>query len=159
MKFCVQCGNELSQSTRDVKSPQIGEHLFTATAPARKCAKCGLEMIDGPSAEHFELLIAERLIASGIRTGAALRYIRKVLDLRAAMLATLLEVKPETVSRWENDKVAPERAVMAVLGAMVADRINDRTETLDRMRAMAEPKPLEPVVRIDLRIATPATHR
>lgn len=151
MKFCIQCGQDLAQTTREIKSPQIGAHLFTAQAPTLKCSHCGLEIVDGPSVERFEVLVAQELIESGVRTGATLRYVRKILDLRANELAELLDVKPETISRWENDKVAPDRIVLAVLGGLITDQLSHRTETIDRLRRLSEPKKLEPTVRISLR--------
>lgn len=151
MKFCIQCGEGVTLASREIKSPQIGGHQFTAQAPLMKCSKCGLEIVDGASVERFEVLVAQKLIESGICTGAALRYTRKVLELRANELADLLDVKPETVSRWENDKVTPDRALLVVLGGMVADRLAQRTETIDRLRALSVSRKLERVVRIDLR--------
>lgn len=149
MKFCIQCGQDVAATTREIKSPQIGEYQFTALARAVKCQKCALEIVDGPSVERFELLVAQRLIESGIRTGAVIRYVRKVLALRANELSELLDVKPETVSRWENDKVAPDRILLTVLGGLIADQLSHRSETLDRLRALSAPQKLEPSIHLD----------
>jgi transcriptional regulator with XRE-family HTH domain len=63
-----------------------------------------------------------------------------VLD--GAELARLLDVEPETLSRWENGKTAMPRVSWATVAAMVIEKRGGRHATLDRLRALAEPKPL-----------------
>jgi DNA-binding XRE family transcriptional regulator len=51
--------------------------------------------------------------------GAVMKYARKTLGLKQAELAGLLEVAPETVSRWENDHEPTQRATQLAVAAIV----------------------------------------
>jgi transcriptional regulator with XRE-family HTH domain len=75
------------------------------------------------------------------------------LGLSGASLAELLDVAPETVSRWESGKRPVDRAAVAVLGSLVVDSLNQRTETIDRLRALREPPKLGKTVHLDVAAA------
>ena len=71
---------------------------------------------------------------------------RKAARLKAAELAGLLGVTPETVSHWENGHNEPSRAVWTILDALAEDGMEGRTTTLDRLRTPTEPRiPKRPV--------------
>ncbi len=57
----------------------------------------------------------------------------------AAELGELLELRPETISRIENGKIPADRRTVALLGALALDHLAGRTETGDRLRALAHP--------------------
>jgi transcriptional regulator with XRE-family HTH domain len=71
-----------------------------------------------------------------------------VLGLRAADLAELLDVAAETVSRWENAQRTVDRPAWVALSAMVLDRIEGGTRTLDRLRTLRSRTPLPKLVRL-----------
>jgi transcriptional regulator with XRE-family HTH domain len=75
---------------------------------------------------------------------------RKALGLRATDLAELLDVTPETVSRWETDRVPLDRGALATLGALLRDARAGSTATLDHLRTLAHPPrgPREIAVRL-----------
>ncbi len=76
---------------------------------------------------------------------------RKVLGLRATDLGDLLDIAPETISRWENGAIPVEARAFVLLGALVTDRINGRTDTADRLHALRSPKkPPKRALKIDL---------
>ncbi len=50
----------------------------------------------------LDLAAAQWLADAGARSPETFRFMRKTLGLRAADLAELLDVAPETVSRWER---------------------------------------------------------
>jgi transcriptional regulator with XRE-family HTH domain len=88
---------------------------------------------------------------SGPATGEAFRFMRKVLGIPAIELAELLDVAPETVSRWENGKLPIERRALALLASMVLDRVEGVTTTLERLRSLRDPPAAPALVRLDLR--------
>jgi transcriptional regulator with XRE-family HTH domain len=70
--------------------------------------------------------------------------------MRAADLAELLDVTPETVSRWETGKLDVAHAAWATLADVVIERTEGRTRMLDRLRALREPKKLAKTVTLTL---------
>src|SRR5579883_1647167 len=77
---------------------------FTATLPGERCDHCQAVYHNLGLLSQVDLLIAHRLIHLGLVNGEVFRFLRKTLGLRAADLAALLDVKAETISRWENGK-------------------------------------------------------
>jgi hypothetical protein len=57
------------------------------------------------------------------------------------------------VSRREHGKLPLERGPFALLLAMVLDRLEGRTTTLDRLKALLKPEPLPKLVRLVPRLA------
>lgn len=51
--------------------------------------------------------------------GAVIKCARKALGLKQAELAALLDVTPETVSRWENDREPTQRATQLAVAAII----------------------------------------
>jgi transcriptional regulator with XRE-family HTH domain len=66
--------------------------------------------------EKLEKADADAIVERGIRTGSELRLVRKVAGLRANELASVLDVTPETVSRWEGGKQTIPRAIAFAVG-------------------------------------------
>jgi putative zinc finger/helix-turn-helix YgiT family protein len=151
MKRCVRCSTtaplseRMSQLTREVAG-----HLFVAFVPARVCPSCGEIYFETKVIERFELHVALRLADAGIVTGDAIRFMRKALRMQANTLAELVDVAPETVSRWEGDKRAVSRGASAILIALVRDAFEGRSSTLEGLKRLQEPKPLARTVQIDV---------
>jgi DNA-binding XRE family transcriptional regulator len=112
---------------------------------AIKCGSCGESSLSGPDLGRAELLAGAEAMARGLRDGGTLKFIRKSLGLRAADLGELLDVSPETISRWENSHRAAERSVWNTLADLVADRLRGTRTTLDRLTAPAPRIPKQPV--------------
>jgi hypothetical protein len=62
-------------------------------------------------------------------------------------------VSAETVSRWENGHRAAERSVWNTLADLVADKLAGSTTTLDRLRALSEPRIPKQPIRLRLGLA------
>ncbi len=139
---CATCGDELTDAveTLSVALPRCGV-VATAQARARRCAGCGGVWVDAGGAARARLAIARALADHGVQTGEALRHLRKALGLRAADLARLLGVTPETVSHWETGKLAPARAAFVAVAAMADDAARGRTTTRDRLAVLADGRP------------------
>ena len=88
-------------------------------AHGKRCSACGVILFDASEVDRQEREVAAGIVARGIRTGIEFKFVRKMADLRATDVADLLDVRPETVSRWETGalelpklaRFAPRRVV------------------------------------------------
>ena len=147
-KRCFNCKGADLVAGKHVDRIEVGGHAFTRTVATRRCRRCGEQTIQGQDIESFELDVAAELARHGQLPADAFKYMRRVLGLKAAELAELLDVTAETVSRWENARQPIERRAAALLSAMVLDKVEGRTSTLDRLRALMKPSRLPRLVRL-----------
>ena len=150
MKKCVMCGKSALRQAEAELVREVAGHVFTATIPALRCEACGEEYTDGSDLGRFEVTIARTLLDAGLRAGDVFKYARKAIGLRAADLATLLGMTPETISRWETERHQVDPAALAVLALLVRDRAAGSTATLDALRERAEPRKLPKRVALKL---------
>lgn len=147
-KRCFNCKSSELVAAEHEDRIEVAGHKFTRSIPALRCSKCGEETMKGVDIEAFELEVAAELARHGELPAGAFRFMRRTLGMKAADLADLLDVTAETVSRWENEKQGIERRAAALLSSMVLDKLEGRTSTLERLRALKEPKPLPKLVRL-----------
>ncbi len=148
MKRCHACkGERLLAVTVDLDRKIMGR-TFKAAVPATRCAKCGEETYAGPDLEAFDVAIAGELARHGVASAEAFSFMRRALGMMARDLAELLDVAPETVSRWEHGKLPLDRGPVALLSAMVLDRLEGRTTTLDHLKSLLRPEPLPKLVHL-----------
>jgi DNA-binding transcriptional regulator YiaG len=119
--------------------------------PALRCPSCGDVQIESALAQRFQLAVCCELADAGVSSGEALRHMRKALGLRAAELARLLDVTPETISHWETGKASLNRAAFAAVCAMVQDALDGRTTTRDRLAVLAKGGPYPHALTVKLR--------
>jgi len=132
------CGGALRSSTERVAVALARSRVEVAVdVPAWRCGGCGGVHVDPPILRRCHLAAGCRFADAGVGTGEAVRHMRKALGLRAADLARLLDVTPETISHWETDRCVPNRSAFVALAAMVQDALDDRTITRDRLDALA----------------------
>jgi YgiT-type zinc finger domain-containing protein len=148
---CPSCGKTaLFRGTTTVEQtyPAAGGKVRAVVerVPAVVCRGCGESMVAGEDLGRAELIASGTVIDAGVRSGALLSSTRRSLGLLATDLAALLGVTAETISRWENDKVAPEPAIWNVVAGLVEDRLEGRTRTQDRLRTAARRPGREPVL-------------
>ncbi len=136
---CERCGGELRDGTETlaVELPRSGVTASVAV-PVTRCGSCDGAPRAGAVAPRSQLAVCCALADAGVSTGEALRHMRKALGLRAAELARLLDVTPETVSHWETGKAPPNRAAFIAVCAMIQDALDGRTTTRDRLAVLAE---------------------
>ncbi len=135
------CGALRARTERlSVELPRCGVVAWVA-APAHRCRDCGAVHVDGAVRARAHLAVGCALADRGVHTGEALRHMRRALALRAADLARLLGVTPETISHWETGKAPPSRAAFVAVAAMVADALEGRTTTRDRLSVAAGGRP------------------
>jgi putative zinc finger/helix-turn-helix YgiT family protein len=93
---------------------------FKIDAHGQRCGACGETLFDLSDVKHQQRRLAKEIVGRGVRTGPEFKLVRKIAGLRAADLAELLDVRPETISRWENGAIEIPRAVAYVLDDLFA---------------------------------------
>ena len=154
MKRCAQCDGKV-EKTLISETVEVGRHVFSARIPAFKCRGCGEMYFEGPVLERLELGAAVELAKAGEATPETMRFMRKTLGFKAAELGELLDVTPETVSRWETGKQSLDHRAMAVLGSLVIERAEGRTAVLETLNALRKPRKLGRTVKLSLADAAP----
>jgi len=152
-KRCVECRSRKLVATEAEERVQVAGRTFAAVIPATRCSQCGATYLSHEAVGVLELAAAGELARHGEVSAESFGFMRRALGLRALELPELLDVTPETVSRWEHDKQPIARGAAALLSAMVLDRIEGRTTTLDSLEALREPQPLPRLVRLVLKPA------
>ena len=145
LKKCVKCGSRSLVKDALEDTILVGGRTFVAALQARRCEACGEVYVDGRALEAFEKAVDLKLAQDGPATGETFRRLRKALGLRAAEVAELLDIRTETVSRWETGATNVDRAAWAMLATMMIERAANSTATIDRLRALREPPKLAKV--------------
>jgi putative transcriptional regulator len=148
-KRCAECRSRELVATEAEEQLEVAGKTFAATLPATKCARCGAVYLSHDALGKLELAAAGELARHGDVTSESFGFMRRALGVRAVELAEWLNVTPETVSRWEHGKQTIDRAAAALLSAMVLDRLEGRTATIDRLEALLKPRPLPKLVRLE----------
>jgi DNA-binding transcriptional regulator YiaG len=150
---CARCGGRELRDEAETLSFALPLSGISASvvAPARRCAGCDGVHVESRVMERAQLSVACELADLGVQTGEAMRHMRKALGLRAADLARLLDLTPETISLWETGRVPPNRAAFVALGALVQDAVDGRTTTGERLMALAAAPPRPQVISVRLR--------
>ena len=132
-KQCIHCRGPLVDS-KQVLERQVAGRTFTSTVPVMACPKCDEVYIGSDDGKKFSLAIAEDLALNGPPSGEAFRFMRKALGMPAVAIASLLGLRPETVSRWEKGKQTADPRSVVLLGSVVLDSLNDESRTFDRLQ-------------------------
>jgi putative zinc finger/helix-turn-helix YgiT family protein len=103
--FCKNCRKKMQKSVGEYQYKECGlDDVVLVNIPLYKC-KCGVTY---PIISHMDEL--HKVIASEIVTrkeplnGQRIRFLRKMLGMKATELANVLGVRKQTVSAWENEK-------------------------------------------------------
>src|SRR5262245_14564181 len=112
---CVTCNKTDTYRPWEGPIELMGVQIL---ARGLRCASCGETLFDANETERQERALASALVKRGIRAGREFKLVRKLARLRAVDVAAMLDVRPETVSRWERDEVVIPRAAAFVLGEL-----------------------------------------
>jgi YgiT-type zinc finger domain-containing protein len=147
---CPTCDVKTQRANAEVVRT-VGANTFVGEVPASTCPNCSEVYYDGQALGRFELEIACYLAEGGMVSGPAFKFMRRALGMRAVELAEMLDVAAETISRWETDDRAVDRAAWVALSGLVADRIEGRDRVIGILRAIREPRKQPRNIRIDAR--------
>ena len=130
---------------------EVSGRTFTATLPARVCPTCGEKLVAYEDLHPVNMAVAKALAREGPIDGPSFRFMRTTLRMKAIDLAKLLDVTPETISKWENNKTPVLRSAWLVLTEMVLDEVGQgsRTPMRDRLADLAKGKRPRKHVRLD----------
>ena len=149
LEHCLNCHGKLhKQATERIR--HVAGHAFTAELPAQVCPSCDETYLADDVVAEFDLLVAVSLAEAGVADHDALKFMRKVCGLNGKEFAELLEVRPETVSRWEQGKRPIDRSRYAVLRQLLSDRMHGSTATADYLRSLRKPKRLPKRVKMTI---------
>lgn len=150
---CPSCQAKKFKGRLAEKVKVVGGHRFRALVPGQECQQCGESFYEIGTLARFDQLVAKELADAGVKSGEALRFIRKAAGVAATDLAALLDVRPETVSRWENDKRPIDRGSYAVLHQLLIEKLAESTATADYLRGLSKPKRLPKTVKLEVAAA------
>ena len=119
--LCEDCGEPLSLKTY-VKRTRVGRYkVDDGSQIVPVCAK-GHAEIDLEQLTEYERRASVVVLSEAAEIGGdEIRFARKALGLTQARLANLLDVAPETVSRWETGVETMSRVSRLALLAVVRD--------------------------------------
>lgn len=149
MQRCPQCGGGIGRSTKSQTSAVDGS-TFIVKMPAYACRQCRAVFLEGRALERADLEIACVLALRGPATGETFRFLRKAVGLRAVVVATLLNVTAETISRWENGQRPVDGNAWLAVGSIALERAGRPCATLKRLMGLSKGPRLPKTVRIDL---------
>jgi DNA-binding XRE family transcriptional regulator len=118
-----------------VTVPVAPDHTvtFEAIIPALVCNQCGEGSLAGPDLDAFDVLVAVELGRMGYPYGPAFRWMRKAIGLSSKKLATMLGIKPETLTRWENGRLAVPRLAFLTLAKLAEDELAKQRNTREQL--------------------------
>lgn len=142
MTKCVVCDftGRLERVTED-ESVAVAGHTFSGPIACERCPGCGETYSDASAHEAFARSVARALIDAGEVNGAVFRYFRHTLGLTGAALANLLEVAPDTVSRWERGERDVDRLAWATVAGLILDEADEHPRMRRVLEAMKTPRP------------------
>lgn len=110
---CPVCGQaELQERVRHERWQEEGNQgtvdVEAANVPVEGCPACG-EVFSGPAA--WRIKDEARCKALGLLTAAELRAVRERLRLTTAEFAHLTGIAENTLTRWEDGRLLPDRAM------------------------------------------------
>jgi DNA-binding transcriptional regulator YiaG len=118
---CVECGAAVTTGT-PVRRTRVGRYKVDDDAlPGPVCANGHAEVDLDRLAEYERRAAIVVLTQAADVGGDEIRFARKSLGLTQARVAALLDVAPETVSRWETGSERMSRVSRLALLAVVRD--------------------------------------
>jgi putative zinc finger/helix-turn-helix YgiT family protein len=106
---CIQCGTEMVQTQGDHKYKEL-PGLVLRGVRLRHCRNCGEDEVSIPRIERLHRVVALALAAKPEKlTDNEIRFLRKHLGWSRNDCAGIMDVVPETVSRWEHGRTAMSR--------------------------------------------------
>ena len=97
---------------------------FSASLPAWRCCECANVVIDDHVWRAFDRGIAIDIAQRGPTSGETFRFLRARLALSSVELASILEVDPAILARWEVDSTNVERVAWLVVAGLVLESID-----------------------------------
>jgi putative zinc finger/helix-turn-helix YgiT family protein len=117
MEELMQCPTCKKETLRPWKG-QITRMGVELAVAGQRCSSCEETIFDGDEVQRQERDVATAIVARGVRTADEFKFVRKVAGFRANELAELLDVRAETISRWERAEAEIPRSAAFALGEL-----------------------------------------
>jgi DNA-binding transcriptional regulator YiaG len=118
---CVECAATLGMRTH-VKRTRVGRYKVDDGSQVVTVCANGHAELDLEQLAAYERRAAAVVLSEAADVGGAeIRFARKSLGITQARLAALLDVAPETVSRWETSSETMSRVSRLALLSVVRD--------------------------------------
>jgi YgiT-type zinc finger domain-containing protein len=149
---CANCGKMMSGRRESIKYDECGlDYVTLANVQVFRCAECGEYEPVLKNVAGLHRLIAMEVARSPVRLrGHEIRFLRKYLGKSGAEAAKALSVKPETMSRLENDKMQISVGAERFLRLMVMYDQPTQSYPLEDLLADKIDKKPDPI-RLDLK--------
>jgi len=106
---CIECGTKMTESHGDHKYKEL-PGLVLRGVRLRHCPNCGEDEVSIPRIEALHRVVALAIAAKPARlTDNEVRFLRKHLGWSRDDCAGIMDVAPETVSRWEHGRAPMSR--------------------------------------------------
>lgn len=120
---CMHCGSTMKERKEDYDYGACGLPVMLLHVTVRRCPSCDETEVSIPQVEELHRVLAEAVTRkTGRLVGAEIRFLRSWLGLSGRRFARRVGATPETVSRWENDKLAISCTHERLLRLMAAQR-------------------------------------
>lgn len=127
---CVNCkdNSQLKEQRIVFKYKECGLDNVTLHGVLHsRCGHCGEDYYGFGNLDKLHSLIATLVISkSESLSGREIRFLRKRLGLSGAMFAKKIDIRPETLSRFENDQASPSRQFDLMLRLLVGMSLPNR---------------------------------
>lgn len=107
MEQCWKCGHVMTVIKNEpYHYTESGlDNVFLYGLTQTRCPECGEEVMTIPNIKGLHLAIGRSLVCKEeMLAGDEVRFLRKELRMKSKDMAAALSMKPETYSRWENEK-------------------------------------------------------
>ncbi len=121
MTRCAFCKASKFRRVTKTSTYEFETTRVSVAVPALQCEACSERYVLADDLGEAEHAVALALVRAGVRSPRAFRFIRKAAGLKAVEVADLLDVKPETVSRWENAANEVPRTAQLAINALLLD--------------------------------------
>jgi putative zinc finger/helix-turn-helix YgiT family protein len=135
---CASCGKGKLKASTGRLTRTIAGHRLAGDVACTICGACGERFYATAALVKFEATAAAALAEAGASSGEALRFMRNAVGLKAAELAELLNLTPESISHVETGKREADRRTVALVIAMAVENRAGVTTTIDRLRALGK---------------------
>ena len=142
---CAKCETLMRRVTRTKRVPVAGVE-FEVTLPVYECPKDESWIVPPEAHREMDRQVLQTIATHGPATGKTLKFLRGALKMKATELAVLVNVVPETLSRWETEAKPVSPLVWVTVAAMALDKLANRSTTLKRLHAASLPTaPAQPI--------------
>lgn len=137
---CDSCGAQMKSGRENYHYTACGLDTVTLmNVEVRRCPECGEYEVDIPRMDELHKLIAQEVASKTARlTPREIRLLRTYLGFSGVEFAAVLDVTPETVSRWETGKKQMSSVAERALRLMLFVRNPVAEYPLERLAEVAQ---------------------